>query len=61
MQSSPKHHAPVLFGIGFVCYLANASCEIAFSTMNRIKSDWRGRLGAEILDILMRLNLLMLP
>ena len=61
MQSSPEHHEPVLCGIGFVCYLANASCERAFSVMNIITSDWRCRLGAEILDILIRLNVLMLP
>lgn len=36
--------------------LANASCERAFSTMKRIKSDWRCRLGAEIMDTLMRIK-----
>ena len=61
MQSSPEHNEPVLFAIGSVCYLANASCERAFSIMNRIKYDCRCRLGAEMLDILMRLKLLMLP
>ena len=30
--------------------LANASCERAFSTMKRIKSDLRCRMGAETLD-----------
>ena len=37
--------------------LANASCERAFSTMKRIKSDWRCRLGSEVLDILMRIKI----
>ena len=41
----------MLFGL-----VLNASCERAFSTMKRIKSDWRCMLGAEILDILMRIQ-----
>ena len=37
--------------------LANASCERAFSTMKRIKSDWRCKIGSEVLDILMRIKI----
>ncbi|XP_062569661.1 zinc finger protein 862-like [Saccostrea cucullata] len=37
--------------------LSNASCERGFSTMKRIKSDWRCRLNNETLNILMRIDM----
>ena len=37
--------------------LSNASCERGFSTMKRIKSDWRNRLNNDTLNILMRIDM----
>lgn len=37
--------------------LSNASCERAFSTMKRIKSDWRCGLSCDALDVLMRIKI----
>jgi hypothetical protein len=37
--------------------LSNASCERGFSTMKRIKSDWRCSLNNEIMNILMRIDM----
>ncbi|KAK6191936.1 hypothetical protein SNE40_003508 [Patella caerulea] len=37
--------------------LSNASCERGFSTMKRIKSDWRCRLSNSTVDMLMRIDL----
>ena len=37
--------------------LANASCERGFSTMKRIKSDWRCALQSETMDMLMRVQI----
>nr|XP_022291237.1 zinc finger protein 862-like isoform X4 [Crassostrea virginica] len=40
------------------CYpLSNAACERVFSTMKRIKSDWRCRLNNNTLNTLMRINM----
>ncbi|XP_053383489.1 zinc finger protein 862-like [Mercenaria mercenaria] len=36
--------------------LSNASCERAFSTMKRIKTDWRCNLNVDMMDILMRIS-----
>ena len=36
--------------------LSNATCERAFSTMKRIKSDWRCNLSSQTLDIQMRIR-----
>ena len=38
--------------------LSNASCERAFSTMKRVKSDWRCGLNAKTLDQLVRISLM---
>lgn len=37
--------------------LANASCERGFSTMKRVKSDWRCTLGNDTMDMLMRVKI----
>lgn len=37
--------------------LATACCERGFSTLKRIKSDWRSRLETETLDNLMRISI----
>ncbi|CAH3153396.1 unnamed protein product [Porites lobata] len=37
--------------------LANASCERGFSTMKRVKSDWRCILGNDTMDMLMRVKI----
>ena len=37
--------------------LANASCERGFSTMKRIKSDWRCALQSETMNMLMRVKI----
>jgi hypothetical protein len=37
--------------------LINAACERAFSTMKRIKDDWRCSLSTERLDQLLRINI----
>ena len=37
--------------------LATACCERGFSTLKRIKSDWRSRLRTETLDHLMRISI----
>ena len=37
--------------------LSNASCERAFSTMKRIKSDWRCKLSPPTMDMLMRIDI----
>lgn len=37
--------------------LANASCERGFSTMKRVKSDWRCSLSCNSLDVLMRIKI----
>lgn len=36
--------------------LATACCERGFSTLKRIKSDWRSLLGTDTLDHLMRIS-----
>jgi hypothetical protein len=37
--------------------LSNATCERGFSTMKRIKSDWRCRLSNDTVNILMRIEM----
>ena len=37
--------------------MANASCERGFSTMKRVKSDWRCTLGNDTMDMLMRVKI----
>lgn len=37
--------------------MANASCEQGFSTMKRVKSDWRSTLGNDTMDMLMRVKI----
>ena len=47
----------MLVEIMLVLPLATACCERGFSTLKRIKSDWRSRLGTETLDHLMRISI----
>ena len=47
----------MLVEIMLVLPLATACCEHGFSTLKRIKSDWRSRLGTETLDHLMRISI----
>ena len=56
MQSTPEHHGPVLFGGWVLRVIWLMHSERAFSTINRIKFDRMCRLGAELLDILMRIK-----
>lgn len=47
----------MLVEIMLVLPLATACCERGFSTLKRIKSDWRSRLETETLDNLMRISI----
>ena len=46
-----------LFELLLVFPVSNAKVERGFSTMQRIKSDWRNRLGEDTLDHLMRISI----